>query len=702
MCGITAHLALTNRHDNPQSVNHQPSNLHDGRTGDTEMRNGQPSKHVVGSLRDQVDHSLDTIRHRGPDSHGCWISDDGRVGKALGSCRLQINDLTPSGNQPFENADGTIHVVVNGELYDYQQIREDIAHKTGYSFKGTSDCEIVVALYEYYGVACLSHLRGEFSLCLYDSKKQMFLASRDRSGVKPLFWTVVDNRLLIASEAKAFLPYGWKPQWDVESLMNRDWLTEERTIFKGVRKVRPGHCMICLGFDQFKERQYWDHTYPDKNRVEPRSVQEMVEGVRSKLLEAVRVRLQADVPVGIHLSGGIDSSVIAGMAKHLLDTNQIQLGGQGTIQKLQCLGVAFDKGSGFDESDLAQRTSDWLGVDFQMVEMNESKLAANFEDAVWYDEQTHIDLAFVGKHMLSKLTRDTGLKTVLSGQGSDEIFGGYPLIQADYLREQDHSLPIAAPPEQWRADAEKNVAEPAPAAWAGMPFDADYLDIGRAPYSMNEAPNWFKPLRILFSPVDFAPWTQSLGQRPTAVTLMEDISESVRQLMRHMWHPLHSAFYVWHKTVLPNMLLTTLSDRTEMSHSVEGRVPFLDHPLMEYVNHLPPSVKIRYDPTSGTLTEKWILREASKPFITQEIYERKKHPYTAPVKYPIGGPIHQLMTRLITKETIDELGFIDWSKTQDLVQKSFEEQEPNLLRKVFTLAQYVVLGQRFGVKTARP
>ncbi|KAL8685407.1 MAG: hypothetical protein Q9224_005829 [Gallowayella concinna] len=192
--------------------------------------------------------------------------------------------------------------------------------------------------------------------------------------------------------------------------MNRDWLTEERTIFKGVRKVRPGHYMICLGFDQFKERQYWDHTYPDKNRVEPRSVQEMVEGVRSKLLEAVRVRLQADVPVGIHLSGGIDSSVIAGMAKHLLDTNQIQLGGQGTIQKLQCLGVAFDKGSGFDESDLAQRTSDWLGVDFQMVEMNESKLAANFEDAVWYDEQTHIDLAFVGKHMLSKLTR--GMKTI--------------------------------------------------------------------------------------------------------------------------------------------------------------------------------------------------------------------------------------------------------------------------------------------------
>ncbi|KAL8809350.1 MAG: hypothetical protein Q9200_003487 [Gallowayella weberi] len=683
MCGITASLSLANRHDNTQY--HQSSKLQNGSTEDGEMDNGEPTTNVLKSVRDQVNHSLDTIKHRGPDSHNCWVSGDGRVGKALGSCRLQINDLTSSGDQPFENTDGTIHVVVNGEFYDYKQIREDIAQRSGYSFKGTSDCEIVVALvgpvafeniYEFYGVSFLSHLRGEFSLCLYDSKKEMLLASRDRSGVKPLFWTVIDDRLLIASEAKAFLPFGWRPEWDVRSLKDYDWLTEERTMFKGIRKVRPGHYMICLGFDQFKERQYWDHTYPDKKRPEPRSVEAMVEGVRSNLLEAVRIRLQADVPVGIHLSGGIDSSVIAGMAKHLLDTNQVQLGGQGTIQKLQCLGVAFDKKSGFDESDIAQRTSDWLGVDFQVVEADESALAANFEDAVWYDEQAH-----------------------LAGQGSDEIFGGYPLVHADYLREQDYSLPIAAPPEQWRVDEVKNVDKTGSAPWKDMP-EADPLNLTGAPYSMDEAPNWLKQIQAFFSQMDYAPWTQSLGQRPSGVTVMEDISESVRQLMRHVWHPLHSALYVWHKTALPNMQLTNLTDRTEMSHSIEGRVPFLDHHLMEYVNDLPPSVKVRYDTTSGTLMEKWILREASKPFITQEIYERKKHPYTAPVKYPVGGPMHLLMSRLITKENIEDLGFIDWSKTHDLVQKSFEEQEPNALRKAFTVAQFVVLGQRFGIKTA--
>ena len=223
-------------------------------------------------------------------------------------------------------------------------------NKTGYVFRGTSDCEIVVALYEYYGVAFLSHLRGEFALCLYDSNRQLFLASRDRSGVKPLFWTIVDNRLLLASEAKALLPYGWQPEWDVRSIVTSAWLTEERTIFKGVQKVRPGYYMTCIGSAFMTQRQYWDHDYPDKHRIETRNVDEMIEGVRSRLLEAVRIRLQADVPVGIHLSGGIDSAVIAGMAKHLLDTGQAKLGMLDTNQQLQCLGVSFDKDSGYDES----------------------------------------------------------------------------------------------------------------------------------------------------------------------------------------------------------------------------------------------------------------------------------------------------------------------------------------------------------------
>ena len=213
----------------------------------------------------------------------------------------------------------------------------------------------------------------------------------------------------------------------------------------------------------------------------------------------------------------------------------------------------------------------------------------------------------------------------LAGQGSDEIFGGYAHLQGDYLREQDHCLPMTTPSEQWRADEYEKADKAASAGWTDKSVEAKYLNSGIAPRSMDEAPNWLKFMGISSLQVDFAPWTQCLGSCPHEVTVMEDISESVRQLMIRKWHPLHSALYVWNKTMLPNILLTCLSDRTEMSHSVEGRVPFLDHHLMDYVNKLPPSMKIRYDPTSNTLTEKWILREASKPFITQELYERTKH-----------------------------------------------------------------------------
>ena len=155
----------------------------------------------------------------------------------LASCRLAINGLGPGGQQPFTSPDGSIHAVVNGELYDHHRIREEMTQLSGYQFQGGSDSEIVVALYEYYGLSFVSMLRGEFALCIYDSKTQLFLAARDRSGIKPLFWTVHDGTLLMASEAKALLPFGWQPEWDVRSIIEIGWLTEERTIFKALRKV---------------------------------------------------------------------------------------------------------------------------------------------------------------------------------------------------------------------------------------------------------------------------------------------------------------------------------------------------------------------------------------------------------------------------------------------------------------------------------
>ncbi|KAI4197332.1 MAG: hypothetical protein LQ350_006001 [Teloschistes chrysophthalmus] len=708
MCGITAAITLAGRSGYSKTTSATNGGL-DAAGGSKRrtLSNGHSSQTSI-DLKSQLASSLDAIKHRGPDSYGTWTSPDGNIG--LGSCRLAINGLGPGGDQPFTNSDGTIHAVVNGELYDHQRIRNDMVKLSGFKFRGGSDSEIVVALYEYYGVSFLSKLRGEFALCIYDSKKQLFLAARDRSGVKPLFWTIHDGRLLLASEAKALLPFDWLPEWDVRSIIDLGWFTEERTIFKGLRKIRPGHYITCLSLDHISEGQYWDHDYPDKDILETRSEAEMVEGVRERLLDAVRVRLQADVPVGIHLSGGIDSSVIAGMAKHLLDKGEVKLGNDGT-HRLRCLGVAFDETSGKDESGMteyeglrvytltraviAQRTADFLGVDFQKAQMNEAELATNFEEAVWFDEQPHFELGFVGKHALSKLTRDSGIKTIISGQGSDEIFGGYDVYLMDYLREPDKAWPEESFADSKRLEKLQTTgiaAEKMFRTWTGH-------NGAQVPEQLrSEIPAFAASLAM--PPIALAPWTSCFRCPLPQVTMIENIDERTRNLMRTKWHPLHGAQYLWNKTALPNMLLTNLSDRTEMSHSVEGRVPFLDHNLMEYVNNLPPSIKLRYDPETDSVTEKWILRQASRPFITDELYTRKKHPYTAPVVFAVGGPMHQLMTKLITQENVEALGFVDWNGTKDQVEKAFSTQDQVMLRSAFGIAQWIVLGKRFGISKA--
>ena len=199
----------------------------------------------------------------------------------------------------------------------------------------------------------------------------------------------------------------------------------------------------------------------------------------------------------------------------------------------------------------------------------------------------------------------------------------------------------------------------------------------------------------------FAPWTSSYGESDPRVTIANNVDGCVRERMLKKWHPLHSALYIWTKGNLANVLLACLGDRSEMAHSVEGRLPFLDHELTEYVNKAPPSLKIRYNKENG-FSEKWLLREAVKPFVLEEVYNRKKHGYAAPTRWPRDGPLHKLFQRLVTRENVERLGFVDWSSVEDLVHKAFVEHDTVALRCANVIAQWVVLSQRFGIETATP
>ncbi|KAK6208952.1 hypothetical protein LQW54_006700 [Pestalotiopsis sp. IQ-011] len=678
-------------------------------------------------LHDDMLKGLDLIKHRGPDAQDVWINPENTV--ALGHCRLSIVDLSREGEQPLHDDEGRIHAVVIGEIYDNEKLTEQCAREFGYKFRGRSDSELVVALYKHYGApAFLDHLRGEYSFVIYDDRTGDVIAARDRFGVKPLFWTVVDGRLLVAAEIKAFLALGWKPEWDVDSIVLNSCYVGENTIFENVHRLRPGHYLTASADGVINSHEYWDLKYRDKSHVETRSVEEMVQAVREKLIESIRVRLRADVPVGIYLSGGLDSSAVAGITKYLIEQKGEKIGSQDISQKIACFTIQFDKDSGFNESDIASRTADFLGVDMHVKDMNEAEMARHFEDACWHNESHSWDLGTVGKYALSELPRREGFKVILSGEGADELFAGYPWFVSEFLLEPDPSRPEGALQkddalrarlgEQARRDIEGVYQKVSTNAAAGPCIDPDLarrLNGVRNPYSMvtRLAPH------EIFTPALRARY----GATDKLRAVIDSWSPAAQRQITDAWHPVHTAMYAWSKAQLPNFILTVLGDRTEMAHSIEGRPPFLDHELADLMGSVPPSLKMRYGPELGAgpdagasawwnkdepqaaaqFWEKWILREAAKPFITEELYLRRKHPYSAPIAWPRGGPLHQMLERLLTEDNVRRLGFLDWGEVQASLEAGFGDgASVGATRKTLIAASFVALGQRFGVATAHP
>lgn len=345
MCGLTAVIKLGRGHNE----------------GGFQVKDGDAK-----ALTDRLEKSLDLIAHRGPDARGTWTNAGGTVGKChliphsinhnltfagLGHCRLSIIDLSPAGEQPLHDAENNIHAVVIGEIYDYERLRKQCIDDFGYISRGHSDSELVVALYKHYGApAFLEHLRGEFAFLIYDDRTEEIFAARDRFGIKPLFWTVVGDEIYIAAEIKAFLGLGWEPEWDVDAIATDACGQGWKTVFKGVSKIQPGNYMTVSAEGEIKHGQYWDIDYPNKHKVETRTIPEMIREVREHIIDAVRLRLRADVPAGIYLSGGIDSSAVAGITKYLIETKGVHLGNQKLEDRVACFCIQFDAKSGLNES----------------------------------------------------------------------------------------------------------------------------------------------------------------------------------------------------------------------------------------------------------------------------------------------------------------------------------------------------------------
>jgi asparagine synthase (glutamine-hydrolysing) len=541
------------------------------------------------------------LRHRGPDGQKYWVSSDRKVG--LGHARLSIIDLT-TGDQPIGNEDARLQIVVNGEFYGYESIQKDL-EQAGHRLRTRSDSEIALHLYEDVGAHCLRRLRGEFAILLWDGVNNTLFAARDRFGIKPLFYATYKGVLYFASEVKALFAAGVPARWNGESLYDYVGVGghQNRTLYEGIFQVPPGHYILATDKSLHLSR-YWDFDYPiEQSGPQPRSDGEYAEEFRKTLEEAVKLRLRADVPVGCYLSGGVDSCAVLGLAARHHQ------------QPIRAFTLAFDRPE-YDESQVAKEMAAKAGAEFFPIPIKLDELSDHFADATHQSETLCVNAHGVAKYLLSRAVRCAGYKVVLTGEGSDEILGGYLHFGRDLLwaqkRNGNGGNGASRKSEQPRLEGQlvhTNGRAQSLEAIRGL--------LGFVPSWMETALAQSAALHAVLSD-DFL---AANNGRESVRTFLNDIDVTGQLAGRH---PLHQSLYLWSKTRLPNYLLTLLGDRMEMAHSIEGRVPFLDHHLVEVIRSQPVTQKIR-----GTI-QKFVLREAVRDVVSETVYLRPKHVFQSP------------------------------------------------------------------------
>ncbi len=577
--------------------------------------------------------------HRGPDGFGIRRM----PGIGFSHARLSIVDLDETrGRQPFESRDGRLMLTKNGELYDYQRIRADLTAQ-GARFQTKSDSELILHLYPRVGLdAMLPHLRGEFAFALYDREEERLILARDRFGIKPLYWTDTGETLVFGSELKVLfahpeVPRRFDPQGVYHQLMQT--IVPGTTTFAGIHQVPPGHLLDIRRKDgrlQITQRKYWDMDFPQaSDRPAEYDEAEWIEAVRAQLLEAVQLRLEADVPVGCYLSGGIDSCSILGLAAAARQN------------PVKAFTIGFDN-KDYDESPIAAEMAASTGADQDVMMLDASHLYDNFVETLWHTERTIYNTLGVAKLLMSRHVRGVNYKVVLTGEGSDELFGGYPAFRRDmFLHGLDH---LSAEERQ---------------EWEQLLAEQNKLFKG-AMLAEDEVRNPALESRVGFTPSCLQPWLASAERVPGLLagdlgSQLRDydpgaaIAERLDADRLKGRHPLDKAQYVWIKTMLEGQILTWGGDRVDMANSMEARPPFLDHHLAELATQLPPSLRIK------GRTEKYVLREAMKGLLPEVLYKREKFAFMAPPAHTDPhkwAAMRALADEYLSPERIQEAGVL--------------------------------------------
>lgn len=580
---------------------------------------------------------LGTIRHRGPDQYGIYLDDQ----VALGHARLSILDLA-TGQQPIGNEDGSLWIVFNGEVFNHPQLRRELEDR-GHEFFTRTDTEVVLHSYEEFGANCLTRFNGQFAFAVWDARARSLFLARDRLGVRPLFYTVAGGALVFGSEIKAILAApGVTPSPDPVALdqIFTFWSTlSPRTFFRGIEELPPGHSMLVKDGRVTLER-YWQMDFPEGDVTRQRPTLEYAEELRELLVDATRIRLRADVPVGAYLSGGLDSSIVAAII-------QAQ-----SSKPLETFSIAFTD-SEYDESVFQTTMAEALGARHHVVQATHADIGRVFPEVTWHTESPLMRTAPAPMFLLSRLVRDHRFKVALSGEAADELLGGYDIFREAKIRRfwarQPHSV---ARPALFRRIY----------PWVPASKGSDYIkvffgigltDTGARDYS--HALRWR---------------TTARGKRFFSEELRRVVVESNSDLTPMYpdefdhWGHLQQAQYLETVILLSQYLLSSQGDRMGMAHSVEGRFPFLDYRLVEFASRLPASLKI------NGLTEKYLLKRVSREWLPALISDRPKQPYRAPIHRAFFGDCTpDYVADVLSTSAIEEAGYFNPKAVAGLVAK---------------------------------
>lgn len=564
-----------------------------------------------GMSIDQLRAMTDSIRHRGPDDEGLWITPASRnanhlsdaswnCGAALGFRRLAIIDLD-TGRQPMANEDESVRLVFNGEIYNYRELRHRL-EGAGHRFSSQSDTETIVHLYEDLGTECFSHFNGMFAIAIWDSKKDRLVLARDRLGKKPLFYWQVEDRLYFASELKALrktpgFPMSIDPS-AIDAYLTYQYIPHPMTIYQGVRKLPPGHFLV-FEKGRIQIERFWNI---DWSHESPISIEQAKSQLREKLTSAVQLRLRSDVPLGAFLSGGIDSSLVCAIAQKSLGT------------PLRTFAIGFSEAE-FDETKYAAAVAKHLGTKHERFEVQPD--AVHILDAIvdHYDEPFS-DSSAVPTWYLCELTR-RAVTVALSGDGGDELFGGYERYRALQLSEQI---------QKWL-----------PVGWLSQSRLIRSLPDSNARRSLLRRVRRFCEALGQSSPRRYMNWIQIFGEASRIQLYQDAFIESLPDhdpfaFLDRAWSqanpakrdPMSCAMAADLQTYVPCDLMTKV-DMASMRHSLEARQPFLDYTLVEWAMSLPLRVKMHCG------QGKWLLRETFKDELPSEIWTRPKMGFGIPI-----------------------------------------------------------------------